>query len=69
MQRGEQLAILDRIMAHRAAGNTTDMVPAMYQNPVDAYTDPWGQDGKEPATPGQFRSSLPLVALPKVPVR
>jgi nitrite reductase (NADH) large subunit len=39
------------------------------QRSIDAYTDPWGQDGKEPATPGQFRSSLPLVALPKVPVR
>jgi nitrite reductase (NADH) large subunit len=42
---------------------------ANMQRSVDAYTDPWGQDGKEPATPGQFRSSLPLVALPKVPVR
>ncbi|WP_166487413.1 nitrite reductase large subunit NirB [Geodermatophilus obscurus] len=39
------------------------------QRSIDAYTDPWGQDGREPATPGQFRSSLPLVALPKVPVR
>jgi nitrite reductase (NADH) large subunit len=39
------------------------------QRSIDAYTDPWGQDGKEPATPGQFRTSLPLVALPKVPVR
>jgi nitrite reductase (NADH) large subunit len=42
---------------------------ANMQRSVDAYTDPWGQDGKEPATPGQFRPSLPLVALPKVPVR
>jgi nitrite reductase (NADH) large subunit len=42
---------------------------ANMQKSVDAYTDPWGQDGKEPATPGQFRTSLPLVALPKVPVR
>jgi nitrite reductase (NADH) large subunit len=42
---------------------------ANVQRSVDAYTDPWGQDGKEPATPGQFRTSLPLVALPKVPVR
>jgi nitrite reductase (NADH) large subunit len=39
------------------------------QRSIDAYTDPWGQDGKQPATPGQFRPSLPLIALPKVPVR
>jgi len=35
---------------------------------VDAYRDPW-QDGRAPATEGQFRTSLPLVALPQVPVR
>ena len=39
------------------------------QRSVDAYVDPWGQDGKRPATPGQFRPALPLVDLPKVPVR
>jgi nitrite reductase (NADH) large subunit len=39
------------------------------QRSVDAYTDPWGQDGKQPATPGQFRPALPLIPLPKVPVR
>ncbi|MGY1787466.1 nitrite reductase large subunit NirB [Geodermatophilus sp. SYSU D00698] len=39
------------------------------QRSVDAYTDPWAQDGPEPATPGQFRPALPLVALPQVPVR
>jgi len=39
MQRDGQLAILDRILAHRAAGNTTDLAPAMYENPVDRYTD------------------------------
>ena len=38
------------------------------QRSVDAYRDPW-QDGKEPATPGQFRSALPLLPLPQVPVR
>ncbi|MGY1807862.1 nitrite reductase large subunit NirB [Blastococcus sp. SYSU D00669] len=36
---------------------------------IDAYTDPWGQDGAAPATPGQFRPSLPLIDLPQVPVR
>ncbi|WP_206330790.1 nitrite reductase large subunit NirB [Modestobacter sp. KNN46-3] len=39
------------------------------QRSIDAYTDPWGQDGARPATPGQFRTALPLVDLPKVPVR
>ena len=38
------------------------------QASVDAYRDPW-QDGREPATPGQFRSALPLLPLPQVPVR
>ncbi|MBI3212396.1 MAG: NAD(P)/FAD-dependent oxidoreductase [Mycobacterium sp.] len=35
---------------------------------VSAYRDPW-LDGREPATEGQFRTSLPLLALPQVPVR
>lgn len=35
---------------------------------VAAYRDPW-QDGREPATEGQFRTSLPLLPLPRVPVR
>ncbi|MCZ2814519.1 nitrite reductase large subunit NirB [Modestobacter sp. VKM Ac-2984] len=39
------------------------------QRSIDAYTDPWGQDGAQPATPGQFRTALPLVDLPTVPVR
>jgi nitrite reductase (NADH) large subunit len=39
------------------------------QRSIDGYVDPWGQDAAEPATPGQFRTSLPLVDLPKVPVR
>ena len=38
------------------------------QKSVDAYRDPW-LDGREPATPGQFRPSLPLIPLPRVPVR
>jgi len=36
---------------------------------IDAYSAPWGQDAAEPATPGQFRTALPMVDLPKVPVR
>jgi nitrite reductase [NAD(P)H] large subunit len=35
---------------------------------VAAYRDPW-LDGKDPKTEGQFRSSLPLLPLPQVPVR
>ncbi|MGI8334196.1 nitrite reductase large subunit NirB [Actinomadura scrupuli] len=38
------------------------------QASVDAYTDPW-QERATPVTEGQFRSSLPLVPLPRVPVR
>ncbi len=41
---------------------------ARMQKSVDAYWDPW-RDGAEPRTPGQFRSSLPLLPLPRVPVR
>ncbi|GAB2607177.1 nitrite reductase [NAD(P)H] [Paractinoplanes abujensis] len=35
---------------------------------VAAYRDPW-KDRDQPATPGQFRTSLPLTVLPQVPVR
>jgi nitrite reductase (NADH) large subunit len=35
------------------------------QKAVDAYRDPW-QEGAKPATPGQFRTSLPLEVLPQV---
>jgi len=35
---------------------------------VDAYRDPW-LDGREPVTEGQFRTSLPLLPLPQVPMR
>jgi nitrite reductase (NADH) large subunit len=34
---------------------------------IAAYRDPW-QERTEPATPGQFRTSLPLIPLPRVPV-
>jgi nitrite reductase [NAD(P)H] large subunit len=35
---------------------------------IAAYADPW-KERAEPATPGQFRTSLPLTVLPQVPVR
>lgn len=38
------------------------------QKSVAAYRDPW-LDGREPQTEGQFRTSLPLLPLPRVPVR
>ena len=41
---------------------------ARMQEAVDAYRDPW-TEGLEPADPGQFRPSLPLLTLPQVPVR
>jgi nitrite reductase (NADH) large subunit len=62
---------LDRIKAvllEDSVGIVADLDAAM-QRSVDAYRDPWGQDGGAPATPGQFRPALPLIPLPKVPVR
>ncbi|MGF7237291.1 MAG: nitrite reductase large subunit NirB [Frankia sp.] len=41
---------------------------ARMQQAVDGYADPW-REGRDPVTPGQFQTSLPLVDLPKVPVR
>jgi nitrite reductase (NADH) large subunit len=35
---------------------------------IAAYRDPW-KEGAEPVTPGQFRTALPLLPLPRVPVR
>jgi nitrite reductase (NADH) large subunit len=48
-------------------GVTTEL-DARMQKSVDAYRDPW-QDGREPVSQGQFRTSLPLLPLPQVPVR
>jgi nitrite reductase (NADH) large subunit len=45
-----------------------ERLDAEMQKAVDAYRDPW-KDGADPVTPGQFRTSLPLTALPQVPVR
>jgi nitrite reductase (NADH) large subunit len=59
---------LQQVLLEDGEGICADL-DAGIQRSIDAYTDPWGQDAKEPATPGQFRPSLPLIALPKVPVR
>ncbi|WP_123025832.1 nitrite reductase large subunit NirB [Mycolicibacterium stellerae] len=45
-----------------------DQLDANMQKSIDAYRDPW-QDGRKPVTEGQFRTSLPLLPLPQVPVR
>jgi nitrite reductase (NADH) large subunit len=41
---------------------------AAMQRTIDGYVDPW-RERDDPYTPGQFRTSLPLEALPQVPVR
>ncbi|MFC7533349.1 nitrite reductase large subunit NirB [Actinoplanes sp. GCM10030250] len=41
---------------------------AAVEEAVQAYKDPWKERAEE-ATPGQFRTSLPLTVLPQVPVR
>ncbi|WP_245784673.1 nitrite reductase large subunit NirB [Geodermatophilus amargosae] len=62
------LAHIQAVLLEDSEGIVADL-DAGIQRSIDAYTDPWGQDGKEPASPGQFASSLPLIPLPKVPVR
>jgi nitrite reductase (NADH) large subunit len=59
---------LRAVLLEDSEGIVADLDAGM-QRSIDAYVDPWGQDAAEPATPGQFRTSLPLVDLPKVPVR
>jgi nitrite reductase (NADH) large subunit len=59
---------LKAVLVDDSEGSCADLDEGI-QRSIDAYTDPWGQDAREPATPGQFRPSLPLIALPKVPVR
>jgi nitrite reductase (NADH) large subunit len=55
------------VVVDDAEGIAADLDAAM-QASVDSYVDPWTErDG--PLTPGQFRTSLPLTALPQVPVR
>jgi nitrite reductase (NADH) large subunit len=62
------LETIKQVLLEDSEGIVADLDAGM-QRSIDAYTDPWGQDGKRPATPGQFRPSLPLIDLPKVPVR
>jgi nitrite reductase (NADH) large subunit len=62
------LETIKAVLLEDSEGIVADL-DAGIQRSIDAYVDPWGQDGRQPATPGQFRPSLPLIALPKVPVR
>jgi nitrite reductase (NADH) large subunit len=50
------------------AEGIAEHLDANMQKSVDAYRDPW-QDGRNPVSEGQFRTSLPLLPLPQVPVR
>jgi nitrite reductase (NADH) large subunit len=50
------------------AEGIADQLDANMAKSVGAYRDPW-LDGRTPATDGQFRTSLPLLPLPRVPVR
>lgn len=56
------------VVVDRVDEALADGLDARMAKSVAAYRDPW-QDGREPATEGQFRTSLPLLALPQVPVR
>jgi nitrite reductase (NADH) large subunit len=50
------------------ADGIAERLDADMQKAVDAYVDPW-LEADTPVTPGQFRTSLPLTALPQVPIR
>ncbi len=55
------------VVVDDAEGLATQLDANMAKS-VAAYRDPW-LDGKQPASEGQFRASLPLLPLPQVPVR
>jgi nitrite reductase (NADH) large subunit len=50
------------------ADGVAEQLDANMAKSVAAYRDPW-RDGRDPVTEGQFRTSLPLIPLPQVPVR
>jgi nitrite reductase (NADH) large subunit len=58
---------LKEVLLEDSEGMVADLDEGI-QRSIDAYSDPWGQDAKQSATSGQFRPSLPLIDLPKVPV-
>ena len=50
-----------RVLLEDSEGIVADLDAGM-QRSIDAYTDPWGQDAKEPATPAS--SALPAADRP-----
>jgi nitrite reductase (NADH) large subunit len=60
---------LDRIKAVVVddSEGIAERLDAAVQEHVDNYVDPWSDQGADPMTPGQFRTSLPLEVLPTVP--
>jgi nitrite reductase (NADH) large subunit len=58
---------LRSVIVEDSEGIGAELDAAMQQS-IDAYVDPW-TERNDPLTPGQFRTSLPLTALPQVPVR
>jgi nitrite reductase (NADH) large subunit len=58
---------LREVIVEDSLGIAADL-DARMQTSIDNYKDPW-QEGAAPATPGQFRTALPLEVLPQVPVR
>jgi nitrite reductase (NADH) large subunit len=60
---------LDRIKAVVVddSEGVAERLDAAVQEHVDSHLDPWSRQGPDPATPGQFRTSLPLEVLPRVP--
>jgi nitrite reductase (NADH) large subunit len=61
------LAELRAILVDDRDGVAAELDERM-QAAVEAYRDPW-LEGREPVTPGQFADALPLMPLPRVPVR
>jgi nitrite reductase (NADH) large subunit len=60
---------LDRIkgVVVEDSEGVAERLDAAVQEHVDSHLDPWSRQGPDPATPGQFRTSPPLEALPRVP--
>lgn len=60
-----QMALLDRMIAHQQAGNTTDLADDIYRNPIEKYVSPARYDHEVDAL---FRG-LPIVACLSADVR
>jgi nitrite reductase (NADH) large subunit len=56
-----------QVVMEDSDGIAADLDAAMAKS-VAAYRDPW-QERAALVTPGQFRTALPLIPLPQVPVR